>query len=68
MSLILKTYQKRIKNLNKEIPTDILSFVDNSLFISQKKSFDYSFAFLVYSYNIISNLLKDAVMPPANFL
>ena len=31
---IIKTFKKRIKNLNKEIPTDILSFVDNGLLIS----------------------------------
>jgi len=31
---IIKTFKKRIKNLNKEIPTDILSFVDDRLLIS----------------------------------
>jgi len=28
---IMKKFKKRIKTLNKEIPTDILSFVDDSL-------------------------------------
>jgi len=31
---IIKTFKKRIKNLNKEIPTDILSFIDDGLLIS----------------------------------
>ena len=60
MSPILKTYQKKMKNLNKEILTDILSFINNSLLISQEKSFDHSSVFLLYSYNIISNFLKGA--------
>jgi len=55
---IIKTFKKRIKNLKKEIPTDILSFVDNRLLISQKKS--YSNSFLLCSYNIISKILIDA--------
>jgi len=58
MSLILKTFQKRIKNLKNKIPTNILSFVDNDLLISQEKSLNLSSAFLLCSYNIISNLLK----------
>jgi len=32
-------FKKRIKNLNKEILTDILSFVDDRLLISQEKSY-----------------------------
>jgi len=60
MSLILKTFQKRIKNLKNKIPTNILSFVDNDLLISQEKSLNLSSAFLLCSYNIISNLLKHA--------
>jgi len=31
---IIKTFKKRIKNLEIKIPTDILSFVDNGLLIS----------------------------------
>jgi len=31
---IIKTFKKTIKNLNKEISTDILSFVDDGLLIS----------------------------------
>jgi len=57
---IIKTFKKRIKNLNKEIPTDILSFVDNGLLISQKKSYSLSNSFLLCSYNIISKILIDA--------
>jgi len=29
LALIIKTFKKRIKNLKENIPTDILSFVDN---------------------------------------
>ena len=57
---IIKTFKKRIKNLNKEIPTDILSFVDNGLLISQEKSYSLSNSFLLCSYNIISKILIDA--------
>jgi len=31
---IIKTFKKRIKNLKENIPTDILSFVDDGLLIS----------------------------------
>ena len=57
---IIKTFKKRIKNLNKEIPTDILSFVDDGLLISQEKSYPLSNSFLLCSYNIISKILIDA--------
>ena len=57
---IIKTFKKKIKNLNKEIPTDILSFVDNRLLISQEKSYSLSNSFLLCSYNIISKILIDA--------
>jgi len=56
---IIKMFKKRIKNLNKEIPTDILSFVDNELWISQEKSYSLSNSFLLCSYNIISKILID---------
>jgi len=57
---IIKTFKKRIKNLNKEIPIDILLFVDNRLLISQEKSYSLSNSFLLCSYNIISKILIDA--------
>jgi len=57
---IIKTFKKRIKNLNKEIPTDILSFVDDGLLISQEKSYSLSNSLLLCSYNIISKILIDA--------
>ena len=56
---IIKTFKKRIKNLNKEIPTDILSFADDGLLISQEKSYSLSNSFLLCSYNIISKILID---------
>jgi len=34
MAPIMKKFKKRIKTLNKEIPTDILSFVNDGLIIS----------------------------------
>jgi len=57
---IIKTFKKRIKNLNKEIPTDILLFVDDRLLISQEKSYSLSNSFLLCNYNIISKILIDA--------
>jgi len=59
MAPIIKTFKKRIKNLKEKIPSDILSFVDNGLLISQEKSFELSSAFLLCSYNIISKILLD---------
>jgi len=56
---LLKIFQKCLKNLKEKISTDILSFVNNGLLVSQEKSFDLSFSFLLCSYNIISNILKD---------
>jgi len=35
-----KNIQEKNKNLKEKIPTDILSFVDDSLLISQEKSYD----------------------------
>ena len=57
---IIKTFKKRIKNLKENIPTDILSFVDDGLLISQEKSYELSSAFLLSSYNMISRILSDA--------
>jgi len=57
---IIKTFKKRIKNLNKEISTDIFSFVDDGLLISQEQSYFLSNSFLLCSYNIISKILIDA--------
>jgi len=39
--------QKRIKNLKNKIPSDILSFVDDSLLISQEKSYNLFLFFSV---------------------
>ena len=57
---IIKTFKKRIKSLKEKIPTNILSFVDNSLLISQEKSYDLSSSFLLCSYNIMSKILLDS--------
>ena len=59
LTLIIKTFKKRIKNLKENILTDILSFVDDSLLISQEKSYALSFFFLLCSYNIMSKILFD---------
>jgi len=60
MAPIIETFKKRIKNLKDEILTDLLFFVDNSLLISQDKSYDLSFSFLFCSYNSISNILLNS--------
>jgi len=60
MAPIIKTFKKRIKNLKDKIPTNILLFVDNGLLISQKKNYELSSFFLLYSYNIMSKILLDA--------
>jgi len=57
---IIKTFKKRIKNLKEKIHTDILSFVDDGLLISQEKSYELSSAFLLSSYNMISKIFSDA--------
>jgi len=59
MVSIIKMFKKRIKNLKEKIPTDILSFVDNSLLISQEKSYDLFLSFFFYSYNIMFKILLD---------
>jgi len=57
---IIKTFKKRIKNLKESISTDILSFVDDGLLISQKKSYALSSSFLLCSYNIMSKIFLNA--------
>jgi len=60
MASIIKTFKKRIKNLKEKIPSNILSFVDDGLLISQEKSYDLFSSFLLYSYNIMFRILLDA--------
>jgi len=50
--------EKELKNILYNIPISILSFVDNSLFISQEKSFEKSNANLFCSYSIIFSLVE----------
>jgi len=57
---VIKIFKKRLKTLKENILTDILSFVDNGLLISQKKSYLLSSSFLLCSYNIMSKILIDA--------
>jgi len=57
---VIKIFKKRLKNLKENILTDILSFVDDGLLISQEKSYLLSSSFLLCSYNIISKILIDA--------
>jgi len=59
LALIIKTFKKRIKNLKESIATDILSFINDSLLISQEKSYELFSAFLLNSYNMISKILLD---------
>ena len=55
ITLIFHIFEKRIKNLN--IPIFFLLFVDDGLFISQKKSFTNTNFNLFCSYNVMSLLL-----------
>jgi len=56
LSLFLYILENCLKNLN--IPVSIISFVDDSLFISQNKSLDISNSCLFYSYNVMTKLLE----------
>ena len=56
LSPFLYILEKRLKNLN--IPISIISFIDDSLFISQNKSIDISNSCLFCSYNVITKLLN----------
>jgi len=56
LSPFIYIIKKRLKNL--KIPISVISFVDNGLFISQRRSFDTSNSYFYYSYNILTNLLK----------
>ena len=55
LSLVFHILEKHLKNLR--IPILIISFVDNSLFISQNKSISHLNANIFCSYNVISSLL-----------
>ena len=55
LSPFLYILEKHLKNL--DIPISIISFVDDSLFISQNKSIDISNSCLFYSYNVMTKLL-----------
>ena len=57
LSSFLYILENRFKNL--KIPTSILSFVDDGLFIVQNKSFNISNSHLFCSYNILSKLLDS---------
>ena len=57
LSPFLYILEKRLKNL--KISVSILSFVDNGLIITQKKSFDISNSHLFCSYNVLSKLLNS---------
>ena len=52
-------FQKITQNLLSNISVSTLSFVDNGLFISQKKSYEKSNTNLFCSYSIISSLFKQ---------
>jgi len=58
IATIFHIFEKRAKNLSIPIPVLFLSFVNDSLFVSQKKSYEKSNTNLFYSYNIISSLFN----------
>ena len=55
----LSHLQKRPKNLFQNLAFSFLSFVDDSLFISQEKSFERSNIILFCSYNIITSFFDQ---------
>ena len=57
LSSIFHIFEKNLKNL--KISISVILFVDDSLFISQNKSFNISNSNLFCSYNIISFLLEQ---------
>jgi len=56
LSPIFHIFEKKVKNL--KIPVSLISFVDNSLFILQEKSFEKLKSYLFCSYNIILSFLE----------
>jgi len=56
LSPLLYILEKCLKILN--IPVSLISFINDSLFISQNKSIDISNSQLICSYNVLSGLLK----------
>ena len=56
LSLFIYILENCLKNL--KIPTSFISFVDDSLFISQSNLIDISNSCLYCSYNILTNLLE----------
>ena len=57
LTLFLYILEKQLKNL--KIPISILLFVDDSLIITQNKSFDISNSHLFCSYNVLSKLFDS---------
>ena len=56
---IFHIFEKRSQNILSTIFVSTLSFVDDSLFISQEKCYKKSNTNLFYSYSIISSLFKQ---------
>jgi len=54
---VIKIWEKRINSLSIPIPASILSFVNDSLLISQKKDFEKTNAILYAGFNIFSPIL-----------
>jgi len=57
LSFFLHILEKQLKNL--KIPISFLLFVDDSLLVTQSKSFQLSNSYLFCSYNVASILLSD---------
>jgi len=55
---IFHIFEKRTSSLLSSISVSTLSFIDNSFFISQEKSYKKSNANLFCSYSVISSLFK----------
>jgi len=59
IALIFHIFGKRTKNILYNIPIFTLSFMDNSLFISQEKSFEKLNVNIFCSYSIIFSLFEQ---------
>jgi len=62
ISPIFYIFEKRAKNLTPNIFITFFFFINNGLFISQKKIYEKSNALLFCSYNIITSLFDQFIL------
>jgi len=59
IALLFHIFGKRTKNLSISISVSFLSFINNSFFVSQEKSYEKSNVILYYNYSIIASLFDQ---------